>query len=52
MEKEKNLITRISESKLKEYKELCEKRGFTMSKRIRQFVENEIIQFKNEKHIK
>lgn len=42
MEKRKSLIIRLSENDLKSYKKLCEDNGFTMSKRIRNFIRNEM----------
>jgi len=47
MEKHKNMIIRIPEVKLFRYKELCEKNGYTMSKRIRNFIDEEIIELEN-----
>jgi predicted DNA-binding protein len=49
MKKEKNMIIRMPEELLSEYKELCEEQGYSMSKRVRKYILNEIKEIKNEK---
>lgn len=49
MKKEKTITFRISEDVLNEYKRECEKYGYTMSKKIRQFIINDLTAMKNEK---
>lgn len=49
MKKEKNMIIRMSEELLSEYKSMCEKKGYSMSKRIRNYISDEIKEVKNEK---
>lgn len=49
MKKEKNIIVRLPEELLSEYKNLCEENGYSMSKRIRSYILNEIKKWKNEK---
>lgn len=49
MKKEKNMIIRLSEKLLSEYKTLCEEEGYSMSKRIRNFILSEIKKSKDEK---
>ncbi len=49
MKKEKNIIVRLPEELLSEYKTLCENNGYSMSKRIRNFILCEIKKEKNEK---
>lgn len=39
---EKNLNIRISQDLLKKYKEYCNKKGYSISKRIRNFIEKEV----------
>lgn len=51
MKKEKNMIVRLSEELLSEYKALCEKRGYSMSKRVRNFILNEIKEEKDERAV-
>lgn len=53
MEKQKNdyLRIRLEGSIKKEYLKYCEKYGFTISKRIRLFIENELNNEKNERTI-
>jgi predicted DNA-binding protein len=40
--KSKNIIIRVPESILDEYKTLCEINGYTMSKRLRNYINMEI----------
>ena len=47
MEKQKNIIIRISEEKLIKYKKLCELNSYTMSKRLRNFIDKEIKTLEN-----
>jgi len=47
MKKEKNMIIRMPEELLSEYKNLCEENGFSMSKRIRKYIISEIKEMKN-----
>lgn len=42
MEPKKNMIVRLSSEKLSKYKELCEFHSYTMSKRIRHFIDTEL----------
>lgn len=42
MKKEKNIIIRVPEEMLNEYKTLCEENGYSMSKKIRNYIINEI----------
>ena len=42
MKKQKQLLIKISPEILKTYKTLCEKMGYNMSQRIRNFIETEI----------
>lgn len=49
MKKEKNIIVRLPEELLSAYKALCEKKGYSMSKRIRNFILCEIKKEKDEK---
>lgn len=42
MKKEKNMIIRMPEELLSEYKKLCEEQGYSMSKRVRKYILSEI----------
>ena len=42
IKKEKNIIIRVPEEVLYKYKTLCEENGFTMSKKIRNYIINDI----------
>ncbi len=44
--KSKNIIVRVPETILNEYKSLCETNGYTMSKRLRNFINMEIKEMK------
>lgn len=45
-EKSKNIIVRVPKTILDEYKTLCETNGYTMSKRLRNFINMEIKEMK------
>lgn len=47
--KEKNIIIRVSEEILDKYKSLCENNGYAMSKRIRNYIINDIKTLDNER---
>lgn len=49
MKKEKNMIIRLPEQLLSEYKSMCEESGYSMSKRIRNYISSEIKKFRDEK---
>lgn len=49
MKNKKNMIIRMSEELLSEYKTLCEENGYSMSKRIRKYIISEIKEMKYEK---
>lgn len=49
MKKEKTFLIRVDEDLHTEYKTLCKKHGFNMSQKIRNFIEREIKELKNEK---
>lgn len=40
--KEKTFLIRLEEDLHKQYKELCKLKGYNMSQRIRNFIENEL----------
>ena len=44
--KSTNLMIRLEEELFQKFKEICEKKGQTMSKRLRQFIEDEIKEIK------
>lgn len=46
-----NLSIRLDRDILNEYKSLCERNGYDMSKRLRLFIEHEINNDKNDKNI-
>lgn len=49
MKKEKNMIIRMSEDLLSEYKLMSEEKGYSMSKRIRNYISDEVKKWKDEK---
>lgn len=51
MKKEKNIIIRVSEETFVKYKNLCEEGGYAMSKKIRNYIINEIKKAENERII-
>lgn len=47
--KKKNIIIRVPEEMLNQYKSLCEENGYSMSKRIRSYIIGEIKRMENGK---
>lgn len=47
--KEKTILIRLDKNTYAEYRKICKKHGFNMSQRFRNFINNEIILFNNDK---